>query len=394
MSGMNIGIGSGVIDYELDDETVLFIEDSGELVRLNTTASLVWRGLQSGVPSRDIVDVLVQASGARHNDVQRDVEGLILGLQRIGALVPSFRNAAFRTALLSPSASHAVCHPKRVFAHANSHERCYRVLDFRFRIKTPSNFLDLETHQLLARFAAHNDPRSSVALEVIQERDHWLLLCEGELVDRTATQAGVVPMLHANILMMAYANSDGMAVVHAAAVTRRGRCVLLPAVSGNGKSTLTAALVSSGFDYFSDDLVMLTREPVQIRAVPTCVGLKSGSWKAVDHLFPQLSQLTVYHRNDNKEIKYLSLPTTGVDALSAAHAIVFPTWMPDTILEFRKIGSADALARLTSAGYDLPKRLNRDIVECLIRWIGGLPCFELRYCRLDDAIQSISTLIP
>jgi serine kinase of HPr protein (carbohydrate metabolism regulator) len=43
----------------------------------------------------------------------------------------------------------------------------------------------------------------------------------------------------------------------ASAVRRNGRCILLPAPSGGGKSTLCAALLDSGFEFVSDDLVLL-----------------------------------------------------------------------------------------------------------------------------------------
>jgi hypothetical protein len=262
-------------------------------------------------------------------------------------------------------------------------------------LKTPSAFLDLETHQLLSRFAAPDDGSSGVVLEIMREGHQWLLLQQGAVIDRTPSPAGVIPMLHANVLLMAYESSDCMAVLHAAAVTRRDQCVLMPAVSGSGKSTLTAGLVSSGFGYVSDDLVVLTREPIKVRAIPACLGLKLGSWKVLDHLFPEISQLTVHQRTDGKEVKYLSLPQTATRPVSCdAKAIVFPTWSSDSDLEFRRITSAEALARLTEAGYDLPKRIDRDVVESLIRWISGLPCFELRYSRLEDAVQSVSTLIP
>jgi hypothetical protein len=45
--------------------------------------------------------------------------------------------------------------------------------------------------------------------------------------------------------------------LHAAAVARDGRGLLLPGTSGSGKSTLTIALAVAGFDVLGDDLVFL-----------------------------------------------------------------------------------------------------------------------------------------
>ena len=46
--------------------------------------------------------------------------------------------------------------------------------------------------------------------------------------------------------------------LHAGALSRRGRGILLPGSSGAGKSTTTVALVRGGFDFLADDTVFLT----------------------------------------------------------------------------------------------------------------------------------------
>ena len=49
----------------------------------------------------------------------------------------------------------------------------------------------------------------------------------------------------------------GWTPVHGAAVTRDGKCLLLCAMSGGGKSTLTAALVRDGWQTLGDDKLLL-----------------------------------------------------------------------------------------------------------------------------------------
>jgi hypothetical protein len=48
--------------------------------------------------------------------------------------------------------------------------------------------------------------------------------------------------------------------LHAGCVARGGRGLLLAGMSGSGKSTLTAALVTTGWDYLSDDMVLVVRK--------------------------------------------------------------------------------------------------------------------------------------
>ena len=58
--------------------------------------------------------------------------------------------------------------------------------------------------------------------------------------------------------------------VHAGAVARDGRCVLLAGGSGSGKSTLTLACVAHGLDFMTDDLVFLSERDGGIEAAGLC----------------------------------------------------------------------------------------------------------------------------
>jgi hypothetical protein len=88
------------------------------------------------------------------------------------------------------------------------------------------------------------------------------------------------PMLTLPLLEMAKRRSRfGL---HAGAVARDGRSILLPGSSGSGKSTLSLALALGGYDFVSDDLVFLAREedgaiavesfPDDVDVTPTTAG--------------------------------------------------------------------------------------------------------------------------
>jgi hypothetical protein len=78
------------------------------------------------------------------------------------------------------------------------------------------------------------------------------------------------------------AHSCGQAVFHAGGVARDNRGIILCGDSGSGKSTLTAQLVSSGFDYLTDEIVALRLEDEALSGLPRPVVLKGSSglsWK-------------------------------------------------------------------------------------------------------------------
>ena len=67
--------------------------------------------------------------------------------------------------------------------------------------------------------------------------------------------------------------------VHAAAVAVRGRAIVLPGRTRTGKTTLAAALVRAGADYYSDEYAVLDTHGV-LRAYPRPLALRSSDGSA------------------------------------------------------------------------------------------------------------------
>jgi hypothetical protein len=66
-------------------------------------------------------------------------------------------------------------------------------------------------------------------------------------------------------------------LMHAGAVERDGRVMVIPGVSGDGKSTLTAALVAAGFSYLTDELVAIEPATGFVRPYPKPLDLDRNS---------------------------------------------------------------------------------------------------------------------
>jgi len=393
-------ISSGVTSYDLDDGAVLFIEDTRDLLRLNPTGAAIWQGLRAGLSFQEIVSSLVDGTGAPADVIEQDIASLIKELEGIGVLRPNGFVRRRSSPATSEDSNVAPKGPARQYRGSNvrdlrSEDRSYQLVDFRFRLRTPAGSIECEAARLFSHLHLSDTNSSGVVVEVVEDGNEWLLLYDNEVVDRCSSASAVIPMLHANILLTAYRTCSCMAALHAAPVIRNDTCVLMPGASGSGKTTLTAAALAYGFQYCSDDLILLTHEPVRIRPVSTCLGLKSGSWNVLSGLIPGIHDLRTHVRPDGKKIRYL-MPGDGIAQNRYSYTktcIVFPVWTPGSVTKAQKIGTAEALARLTASGYDLPNRINNEVVASLIRYISEMQCFELGYDSLEDAVRTISDLL-
>lgn len=117
----------------------------------------------------------------------------------------------------------------------------------------------------------------------------------------------------------------GLYSVHAAGLARLGRSLLLAGTTGVGKSTLTLALLDSGFDLLGDDMTFLRMKPdgLRVLAFPDEIDITPQTLG----MFPDLSErLTEEARSGwNKLQLPAAILRSGMAWESEPAALVFPT---------------------------------------------------------------------
>ena len=169
--------------------------------------------------------------------------------------------------------------------------------------------------------------------------------------------------------------------------------MLLLGEPGRGKSTLAAALVARGLSYIADDTVLLTSNPIRVRGVPSRMGIKEGSWSVLQHYWPNLEDLPIHVRADGKRIRYL-LPENALInrpgfAELTASSLIFPRYEPNANTTVRNLSRAEALLKITEAGYDIPGQITEQVIAALIEWLDTVERIELCYGDLDDALEKL-----
>ncbi len=399
-----VEIEPGVSSFPIDDEAVLFDARTGELFILNQIAACVWSGLAAGLGTRVVAKRIAREAGAvacvDAEDIMRDCTALVDRWKRAGLIKAAGRARAEGRS--TPSVSGDVAAVRNCPARTerqNEHRQRYRVADSVFEFVGDSAAITCVNTMLGHAIVPFGDPaRVNYELRLIRYHEGWLLALGNRAIGECSDEDELAPLIHATVLRLTYEAAESLVAIHASAVARGNCAVLLPGVSGSGKSTLTAALVASGYDYCTDDLALLSGEPLRLRPLPLRIGLKRGSWLALRDFLPELRGLPEHERADGKSIKYL-LPDEGRLAPASAErsldigAIVFPAYDPAGNGALAPIPRSEAFVRLTEAGYDLRGTLNESWVEAVLRWLAAITCYELRYSSLQQAVHAFSTVL-
>ena len=398
MSQLNLSTTTAddVHSYLLGDELLLFSQRARAMFRLNPSAALIWFCCEEGLNRQAIIAELRQMFKLPAAQAEKDVDAVLTEWETRGLLAQDTETLPPPEERDELPGLHEVPAPTSVVKEYQR-ERRYQMLGTVFRIRFSVPGLEPVAQSVLAHLAVPDNQPFDVALDVQQDSLGCFMFCNGELVDHCTSEEELAPLLHGQALLNAYSRADCLTAIHAAAVSNGDSCIVFPASSGSGKSTLTAALIASGFQYCTDELILLKHRTHTIQAAAAGIGVKTDAWPVLQPFHPVLEDLPTFLRQDTKQVRYL-LPPKHLLANDTAQcypvqSLVFPSYQPEQPTSLSRISPADALCRLTEAGYDMEGGLDTERVAELVNWIGGINCYELLVHDLQEAVSRIQDLL-
>lgn len=184
-------------------------------------------------------------------------------------------------------------------------------------------------------------------------------------------------------------------LLHAGAVERRGRAVLLPAMPGAGKSTLTAALVARGFRLLSDEFGVVRFDDARLLPLLRPVALKNASIDVIARFAPGARLGPRYPKTHKGTVAHLA-PLPDHVALRHVAAdpalVVFPRFEAGAGVELEPMPKARAFARLAvnSFNYEI---VGPEAFGALGRVVQASATYQMRYGDLEGAVAAIGALI-
>ena len=217
-------------------------------------------------------------------------------------------------------------------------------------------------------------------------RDHFVLECGGETITTTEWACVALDYLVWDVNRRVVEASGRQLLLHAAAAARDGVAVVIPAVSGGGKSTLVAALVAAGFEYLSDEIVAIEPGSATIGGYHKAIALKEGSWPLIDAGVPSAAMAPFMAMTHY--VTPAMLGSTVAQHSARPGLVVIP--VRDAVVEGEvEVHRAEALTVMAEQSFNF-EEFGSSRLGVLADVVRQSRCYRVATANLDDAVEAIS----
>ena len=186
-------------------------------------------------------------------------------------------------------------------------------------------------------------------------------------------------------------NRSGVAL-HCGAVSRRGQCILLPGVSGAGKSSVAAYLTANGFSYATDELVFFYT-PTMLDFVPftrpICLKVPSAQVFTGRNIAPSKSWLMDEH---GAIIPHRSLNSGFNSHRQTPELLLFPFYKKNAVTSIGKLSGAQASTRLVTCCANA-RNLNGHGFREIASLARLRPAYQLTYGSFSGLERTVTQIL-
>jgi Coenzyme PQQ synthesis protein D (PqqD) len=383
---------AGVRLFLMEDDGILFDEVGQKLFHLNPMAAFIWCYVEEQHPMESIIDATALSMSLDRVRAHHFVLEMIHTWWRLGLLHGSRRGP--QVTRRSPSAS-----PRGSRLATNSElndaleigARQYRLADTRFSFIYSEQTLENIVHPIMAHLELPLPEPSALLLHVVDMGKEWRVLHGTTVLGSCKSLRSLAPMVQSIASVLAIRRYQFLFALHAGGVALEDKAMLLVGRSRSGKTTLTAALLGIGWDYLSDDMILMKRDSLEALAMPCSLGIKQGGWELLASRFPRRAPPIKHLRADGEIVSYLSPPSPrhGFHVPRPVRWIVFPSLSPGTPGDLRPLGRLEGLQQLMQHCCGIPAALMPGDIRRLIEWSAEIGWYEMSVAELDTAVAGL-----
>jgi HprK-related kinase A len=183
-------------------------------------------------------------------------------------------------------------------------------------------------------------------------------------------------------------------MLHAGVVERDQRGLILPAIPGSGKSTLSVALALRGWRLLSDEFGLVSPDTGRLVPLPRAVPLKNRSIPVIRAFAPEAFMGRVYPKTRKGDVAHVRPPGDALSAqfrAASPHWVVFPRFRDGASVSLRPLPKSQAFNRIAQNCFNY-RMLGATAFRVLADLIDGCECYSLDFGGLDDAVRALDAL--
>ena len=371
--------------FFLEDQGILFNEPLQKLYHLNTIAAFVWCMLEDNVEEVELRNKIIETFALSIDQADLYFSQAETLFQSLG-VIQGYEIEQTKVTEAAVLTLESENYGDDSFAL----ESQYSLLNSNIRMR----FSDALQHAWINSALDHLTSLGGDVTATIDIVEHAsgkiMLYLDGSPKLFCGKYNELAPMAKSLVWELAVDAHDFLLDIHAGVVGNGEYCFLMPAASGSGKSTLTAALVHSGFEYFSDEVALLHEGNLWVEAVPLANCIKDTGVEIASRYYPQLADLKLHHRVDGKHVRYVSPPMDSTPPPGTSRpvgAIIFPQYLPGKVTTLKPISKIKAMVQLEQQCLIIGVYLDKGKVADYLKWIERTPCFQLITTDLDKAVE-------
>lgn len=185
---------------------------------------------------------------------------------------------------------------------------------------------------------------------------------------------------------------DDHVVLHAGGVQWGEQGILLPGRSGAGKSTVVAALVEAGFDYHSDEVVVLIEGGDTMLPYPRPISLRPGSQPALPRWRPRADGRWPEMAAQNWTVPVETMRSGALGGPCAPAMVIAPRYCRGAATALVPMPATETLLTLvTNSVHDGSPRAHH--VHALARLSRTCPAYRLDVGDLSEACRLVTELL-
>lgn len=220
-------------------------------------------------------------------------------------------------------------------------------------------------------------------------RERFVVFAAGELV-LEATQLGqAIDQFSWQLNGLVAVTARDFFLLHAGCVTvpDADEAIVIPAESGSGKSSLTAALVEAGFGYLSDEFAPIDPVSGLVHPYPKPINLKVGS----RGLFPSLDRVNA-PGDDHWHVTAEELGGSTIAEPRPVRYVVLPTWAPGSTATVSALTGAQTVLALCEHALGMPFYGSR-AVDLMARLCPDMTSRRITYRSSREAVELVLGLV-